>query len=135
MRIVIDTNVWISFIISDKLAVIDNLLLNGSVRLLFSKELIDEIEAVMKKPKLKRYFKDKNAFKNMFEAFDNFIDLVEVKSEVTACRDHKDNFLLSLALDGEADFLITGDDDLLVLNPFEDIGIISVSDFVNRFQL
>lgn len=45
---------------------------------------------------------------------------IEVKSVITACRDEKDNFLLSLAVDGKADFLITGDDDLLTLKKDEE---------------
>ena len=49
------------------------------------------------------------------KTLEEFAEFVEVKSKITTCRDEKDNFLLALAVDGNADFLITGDEDLLVL--------------------
>jgi predicted nucleic acid-binding protein len=42
----------------------------------------------------------------MFSTFESFIDFIEVKSIVTVCRDSKDNFLLALAKDGHADYLL-----------------------------
>ena len=54
----------------------------------------------------------------MLSAFEPFTDLIEVKSAVTHCRDNKDNFLLALAKDGKADYLLTGDKDLLELKSF-----------------
>ncbi len=49
----------------------------------------------------------------MLLAFEPFIDLIDVQSIVTTCRDTKDNFLLALAKDSKADYLLTGDNDLL----------------------
>ncbi|WP_310590606.1 putative toxin-antitoxin system toxin component, PIN family [Dyadobacter sp. 3J3] len=46
------------------------------------------------------------------------------------CRDPKDNFLLSLSIDGNAHFLLTGDKNLLELNPFQNTSIIAISDFL-----
>ena len=65
----------------------------------------------------------------MMNVFDDYIDFVEVNSKINACRDFKDNFLLSLAKDGKADYLLTGDKDFLVLNPFENTKIITYSEF------
>ena len=48
---------------------------------------------------------------------------------ITDCRDPKDNFLLELAVSAEADYIITGDKDLLVLNPYKNINIVSANDF------
>jgi len=45
------------------------------------------------------------------------------------CRDDKDNFLLALAKDSNADFLITGDKDLLILKKFEDTSIVTIADY------
>lgn len=56
-------------------------------------------------------------------------ELVEVRSEVQICRDIKDNFLLALAKDGKADYLLTGDEDLLMLKQFEQTKILSYSEF------
>jgi len=54
---------------------------------------------------------------------------VDVKSNVNECRDAKDNFLLSLAKDGKADYLITGDKDLLTIKEFEGTIITNISGF------
>jgi uncharacterized protein len=54
---------------------------------------------------------------------------IEVHSSVTACRDKKDDFLLSLAQDGEADFLITRDEDLLVLKRWGQTTICTLEEF------
>ncbi len=127
-RLVIDTNLWISFIISKKFSEIETLLYNTQSKLLFSSELIDEIGTTIQKPKLRKYF-GTNALDEMLDVFDDYIEFIEVKSEIAICRDHRDNFLLALAKDGKADFLLTGDQDLLVLNPFKKTKIISFSDF------
>ena len=121
-KLVIDTNLWISFIISNKLNLLDPLLFAGDTRLLFSTELITGIEETITKPKLKKYFKT-NALEEMFYAFEPFIDLVEVESIVTICRGPKDNFLLALGKDGKADYLLTGDKDLLELKKFGKVKI------------
>jgi uncharacterized protein len=49
---------------------------------------------------------------------------------VAVCRDEKDNFLLSLAFDGNADFLITGDQDLLELKKYKRTRIMTITDFL-----
>lgn len=66
----------------------------------------------------------------MLSILEPFIDLVEVTSIVTACRDPKDNFLLALAKDGKADYLLTGDGDLLELIKFGKTKIVTISSFL-----
>ena len=56
LRLVIDTNLWISFIISKKFSEIEGLLFSTKSRILFSAELIEELEVTIQKPKLKKYF-------------------------------------------------------------------------------
>lgn len=129
LKIIIDTNLWISFIISRKFNLFDDLLFSGNARILFSKELIDEIQQTILKPKLKIYFGNK-ALEKMLLAFEPYIDLIEIKSKVSICRDPKDDFLLSLAKEGEADYLITGDSDLLDLVKFQKTKIILLTNFL-----
>ena len=129
LKIIIDTNLWISFIISKKFNLLDDLLFSDKVRILFSKELIDEIQQTILEHKLKIYFQSK-ALKRMLLAFEPFIDLIEIKSKIAICRIPKDDFLLSLAKDGEADYLITGDSDLLNLEKFQKTKIIQLTNFL-----
>jgi putative PIN family toxin of toxin-antitoxin system len=58
---------------------------------------------------------------------------VEISEIITACRDPKDNMFLSLAVSASADAIISGDKDLLVLNPFKNIPILSPADFFEKF--
>lgn len=70
----------------------------------------------------------------MLLAFEPFIDLLEVESNVSVCRDPKDNFLLALAKDGKADYLITGDQDLLSLKRFGKTKILTIVNFIEAIK-
>ncbi len=61
-------------------------------------------------------------------------EFVEVTSEVSECRDPKYNFLLSLAIDVNADYLLTGDNDLLVLEKIGDSEIKTISEFLDELD-
>ena len=131
LKLIVDTNLWVSFVISNKLNLLDSFLFAGNARLLFSKELITEIQETITKSRLKKYF-GTNALEQMFSAFEPYIDLIEVESIVTICRDPNDNFLLALAKDGKADYLITGDKDLLELKKFGKTKIKTIVGFIEE---
>jgi putative PIN family toxin of toxin-antitoxin system len=129
-RIILDTNLWISFLLSKEFSKLDNLLLNGKAKLLFSEELIEEFLNVVKRPKLKKYFTHSDV-QHLLATIQEVADFIDVKSHIAICRDEKDNFLLALALDGEADFLITGDKDLLVLKKVGHTSIITIQTYLS----
>jgi hypothetical protein len=54
---------------------------------------------------------------------------VEIHDKIDACRDRKDNFILEMAVNSQADCIVTGDQDLLVLDPFREIRIFNFTDF------
>lgn len=56
--------------------------------------------------------------------------LIEVSEKIDECRDPKDNKFLELAVSGQADCLISGDRDLLILNPFRGIDILTAQEFL-----
>ena len=56
--------------------------------------------------------------------------MVAVLSDISDCRDPKDNRFLALALDSESDCIISGDADLLALNPWRRIEIVSPRAFL-----
>jgi len=131
LRLIIDTNLWISFIISKKLNVLEPILFAENTRILFCSELVEELQATITKPKLKKYFSE-NALEEMLTVFDPYIDFITVKSTVSICRDPNDNFLLALAKDGKANYLITGDNDLLDIGKYEKTIIIKISEFLKQ---
>lgn len=129
MRIVIDTNVWISFLIGKSLAGLSDAILSDRVTLLFSEELFAEMVEVLQRPKFKNYFSTA-AIEELIVLLYERVVWVDVTHHFEDCRDKKDNFLLDLSVSGQADYLVTGDEDLLALNPFQGIQIISY----RRFQ-
>ena len=133
LQLVVDTNLWISFLISDRQGKLDTLLFSDKIRFLFSDELLDEINRTITKPKLKKYFLP-NAMEEMLLALESYIDLIKVRSQLSVCRDSKDNFLLALSKDGKADFLLTGDKDLLSLKKLGKTKIITITRFLEEMK-
>jgi len=93
-------------------------------------ELIAELKQTLERDKFRKYV----AFENIPSA----IELVEysttdfkIASTVEYCRDNKDDYLLALAMDSQANFLITGDKDLLVLQKFNTTQIVRLTEFIN----
>jgi len=127
-KIVIDTNLWISYLITKGFKRLDSLIYSDKARLVFSQELIDEFISVAKRPKFKKYISPDNLMK-LLDLFDTYGELVNVSSDIKVCRDVKDNFLLSLSVDSQADFLITGDNDLLEIKNFGKTNILTITDF------
>ena len=64
----------------------------------------------------------------------NSAESINIISNVKVCRDPKDNFLLALANDGKADYLLTGDKDLLELKKFGKTKIITITGFFNEMK-
>jgi uncharacterized protein len=91
-------------------------------------EQLQELIEVFKKPKIKKYFTP-NQIGEFFELLDESSVNVFLKTKTDLCRVLKDNYLLSLAIDSNADFLIKGDNDLLILNSIENTKIIKFIDF------
>ncbi|MCH5597398.1 putative toxin-antitoxin system toxin component, PIN family [Niabella ginsengisoli] len=129
-RIIIDTNLWISFLLTNDQSKLDHLLLSSNIILLFSQELINEFIEVAKRPKFRKYF-------SLNDLDDLLIDMqtkamfISVKSEITHCRDPKDNFLLALAKDGRATHLLTGDKDLLILKNIGKTKIVTIVEYIS----
>ncbi len=130
-RIVVDTNIFISFLISNSFSKFDKFLQDNKARLLFSEELLNEFLEVVSRPKIKKYFTDKD-IANLLDSISEHADFIEVTTEINICRDDKDNFLLSLCADGKADFLLTGDEDLLVLKKFKKTSVIKIADYLRK---
>jgi putative PIN family toxin of toxin-antitoxin system len=130
-RIIIDTNIFVSFLITGSFFKLYRLLESHNVTLLFSEELLQEFLDVVKRPKLKKYFSEKDVSK-VLDGIQNFADYIKVSTKVNVCRDANDNFLLALCYDGKADYLITGDDDLLVIKKYKQTLIVKISDYLKN---
>lgn len=127
-KIIIDTNIWISFLIGKSLKGLHKHLDDEYFRIFTCQEQINELIDVFQKPKIKKHL-SLTQFEKFFDLFYDVTELVQLSEVVDLCRDKKDNYLLSLAMSSDADYLITGDQDLLVLDKISKTKIIKFSDF------
>ena len=130
-KVIIDTNIWISYLIGFQLGGLTELLSTRQIELVLTEQLLTEIKEVTARKKFRKYFIKKQV--------DDLLKLMEILGtnyEVTEypnlCRDAKDNFLLGLIRVSKADMLVTGDQDLLELNPFEGTEIIKANQLLEK---
>lgn len=128
-RIIIDTNLWISFLLSSRNSGLDKFFIDQSVTVLFSQELLEEFIEVARRPKLKKYFNVAD-LESLLHQINLHAEFVHVTSQSAACRDPKDNFLLSLALDSNANYLLTGDKDLIDLKKVGRTKILTLTQYI-----
>lgn len=100
--------------------------------LLRSSATLEELATVMNRPKFDKYLtvKDRLAF---VRRYTEVAEPVAITRTVEDCRDPKDNKFIELALSGLANLLVSGDQDLLILHPFQNIPIISPADFLAHY--
>ncbi|MCC8410802.1 putative toxin-antitoxin system toxin component, PIN family [Mucilaginibacter sp. UR6-1] len=127
VRIILDTNLWVSFLITKNYSKLDDLLFKHKVILIFSEELLSEFTEVINRPKLRRYFSN-TGIDDLLEVINEYAEIITVITEVDLCRDEKDNFLLALAVDAQADYLVTGDNDLLTIKQIKNTTILTIAD-------
>lgn len=129
-RIVFDTNATISaFLFDDR---IPGLALQKTLRdgdLLLSMEVAEELASVLRRDKFDRYVsrKVREEFLRALILQAVFVESIET---IRVCRDPADDKFLELAVSGNASYLITGDEDLLVLKPFRGISILTPKNFL-----
>jgi putative PIN family toxin of toxin-antitoxin system len=134
IKIIIDTNVWISSLLSARLfQQIESILALDHI-LLFSEHLVNELVQTVNKQKFRNNI-DIITYNAIFQKIRQTAVFVDVQSVVEICRDPKDNFLLALAKDGNADYLITGDKDLLILKKYGKTKIITIKELEQILQL
>jgi putative PIN family toxin of toxin-antitoxin system len=121
-------------LISNDFLQLDRIIKSKFCIIIFSQELLEEFIEVSSRPKFIKYF-EKSSLDKILENIEEFAEFIEVHSAVIFFNDSKDDFLLSLAVDGNADYLITGDKELLEVKKYCDTEIISISDFISKYEI
>src|SRR6266536_2578459 len=124
-RVVIDTNVLISslfFTGSTPARAIDEAVTKA--QLVATTETLRELIGKLHSPKFDRYVprERRNA---LLERFVSLVEIIDVLQPIRASRDPKDDKFLEAAVNGRGDLIVTGDKDLLALNPFRGIAIVT----------
>jgi putative PIN family toxin of toxin-antitoxin system len=132
VRVIFDTNIWISFLIGRRLAKIKLDILDRRISIITTDQLLMEIKTVTNREKLKKYF-PKESVNELIELLETIGENIEIEPIHFVSRDPKDNFLLDLIDYSKADYLITGDKDLLEHNPFKTAQILTPNEFEKQF--
>ena len=131
-KLVIDTNLWIS-----------RLLMPGGVASkavshglawgipLMSAETLTELSEVLSRPKFDRYVSHEDR-QHFLRLLGGIVRVIPITQRITVCRDPKDDKFLDVALNGGAQLILTGDQDLLELHPFHQVEILKPADFLER---
>ncbi|MDA0781170.1 MAG: putative toxin-antitoxin system toxin component, PIN family [Rickettsiales bacterium] len=131
MRFVCDTNVIISALMigtSSPARALQEAEKMGSV--LYSTDVLEEISTVLSRPKFSKYI-DEEDITGFLARIHRSWHKIAVNCVITDCRDSKDNKFLEVAVSGDADIIISGDQDLLTLHPYRNINILTPADFLN----
>ncbi len=135
MKVLIDTNIWLSYRIAPSLPraitmVVDACLTQDEIDVLVPRELIAELAA---KVATKHYFRTRIPYATINAFIEQLTALAELPTpleEIAAySRDPKDDYLVAYGIINEADYVITGDADLLVLGHVEALQILNPSNF------
>lgn len=127
-ELVVDTNVFVSAALKESswpALVIRWLAVNGGLLKTPKSEL--EVFAVLKRPRISENVLPLFA-KHIRPIFDA-AELVPLTEQVRVCRDHKDDKFLELAINGHADVIVSGDEDLLAVHVFRGIPILTPAMF------
>lgn len=134
IKVIFDTNVWISFLIGKRLSFIRNFIVDGKVTIVITKILLEEIKEVAGREKLKKYFPEERV-NELLEFLLVIGKNVEISPKHLLSKDPKDNFLLDLIDFSKADYLVTGDKELLKQNPFKTAVILTPANFEATFKV
>jgi len=129
-RFVLDTGVLVSALLLPRSVprqAVDFAFVHGIV--LASADTIGELDEVLRRPKFNRYLREEERLL-FLAAFIRDAEMVDVTESVAECRDPKDDRFLELAVSGNATCIVSGDSDLLVLNPFREVAILTPQEFI-----
>ena len=130
MKVIIDTNLWISFLIGHQTQLVRRMLTDMRFDVYVCARLIEEIIGVATRDKIRKYVTqaDIDDLLAIINAFCQFA-IIRIEAPATAIRDPKDLYLLSLAETIGADYIVSGDADLTDLAKYNQTSIIKLADF------
>ena len=129
-KVIIDTNIWISFLLGYQVQLVRRMLTDSRFNIYVCQQLIEEICDVANRDKISKHLgpTDLSDLLDIIYAFCQFASIGTDVSR-TATRDPKDLYLLSLADTIGADYIVSGDADLTVLGNYKKTTIIKLADF------
>lgn len=95
VRVIFDTNVWVSFLIGKRLSLISSYISGGQITIITTEQLLNEIKDVTSRERLKKYFPQQSVLE-LIDLLETIAEKVEIRPTHFINRDPKENFLLDL---------------------------------------
>ena len=130
-RVVLDTNIWVSYIIGGQLDEIAHLILDNNIQVYSCRELEEELKDVLKRDKFKSLLQFEPGV--YVDFIRNLTLPVSINRIFNECPDEKDNYLFDLALQSGSEYLVTGDKLLLNIK-VKNIKVITFKHFRETFE-
>lgn len=133
--VVLDTNLLVSYLLTQDKTItrIIDYWENGDIIVVVSPAIVEELAEVVQRPRLRQHMTvDPQVIINLLLS-----DAIQTRGDLAfpgASRDPKDDKFLACAVEGEAAYLVSGDEDLLSLKQFRDVLIVSPADFVRLIE-
>ena len=135
MKVVLDCNIWISFLIGHQAQFVQQILTDTRFDVYVCEELLEEIHDVCSRPKIRTRINDEE-LDDFFRIIYAFCRMAKIERQAQSeIRDPKDLYLLSLAESIDADYIVSGDSDLLELQQHKQTKMLAFADFKNKFLL
>lgn len=136
MKILLDTNVWVSALVwGGQMSPFLQLAETGLITLITSEPILDELSQVLQyeklQPKIRSLRTTPQELMELAQSLSELHPTIEIS--VPELRDRKDVIVLATAAAGNVDAIVTGDRDLLVLGEFLGVPIVSPRDFFSRY--
>ncbi len=128
MRVVLDTNVLVSAVLFGGPRDLLVSAIRGELAIVTSPVLLDELEGLLRR----KFGFGGSAARATRAEFELLAQIVEPTEVPDICRDPDDNEVLAAATTGEAEAIVTGDEDLLALRSFGDVAILTPAEFGRR---
>lgn len=133
--VVLDTNLLVSYLLTQDKTItrIIDYWENGDIIVVVSPAIVEELAEVVQRPRLRQHMTgDPQVIINLLLS-----DAIQTRGDLAfpgASRDPKDDKFLACAVEGEAAYLVSGDEDLLSLKQFRDVLIMSPANFVRLIE-
>ncbi|MBP3253862.1 MAG: putative toxin-antitoxin system toxin component, PIN family [Bacteroidales bacterium] len=135
MKVILDCNIWISFLLSKQNGLLKRILTDMRFDVCVCKELINEIKNVSSRQKIRKYVND-NDVNTLLEIINAFCQYGSITSQAESnIRDKKDLYLLSFAESIDAIYIVSGDKDLTELRQHNNTKIITLAEFRQQMML
>ncbi len=135
MRILFDTNLWISFMIGRRLASLREVLYRHDVKVYVSEQELDEIRNVIERPKFDKLISQETRYYFFEMVYDVCLFTDITVNAISPIRDPKDLYLLSMAESVPVDYIVSGDSDLTDLGQHNGIPIIKYIQLLDMLNI